>query len=798
MSVAFKEEFPYPSPEPFGKPGVTPNWSRASKQGIGTSIGDASKVWFTIADGVITEVYYPTIDTANVRDLKFLITDSKTFFDEEGVDTASTIEYIDAKAPAWHIINTAKSGNYRIIKRVFTDPASNSLIISTQFEALKGKVGDYKLYVLFAPHIKNRGYENSGRCADYEGRSFMFARREDITAALTCDVPFTRMSAGYSGYSDGWHDLKDNNNMDWSFQRAEEGNVALIGEIPIDRFNLVLSFGRDEVEAALDSELALSRDIKEIEREYIRGWKRYINSLENLGRVAEDRGRRFLASSIVLKTHEDKTYKGGLIASLSIPWGEVKGDTDGTGYHLVWARDLVKAAFGFMAMGDEKTPSDILRFLLNTQNQDGSWPQNMWINGKPNWEYVQLDEVALPIMLAWRLKGMGVAGHEFYPMVKKAAGYLVRNGPVTEQERWEENMGFSPSTLAAEVSSLICAANWALEMGEEADAQVLFTTADAWNSRIEEWTFTECDCIGENIPGHYLRIVQQVSESLTPSEQLCHALVFNRNRPHDMPHHQGELVDAGFLDLVRFGLRSPKDPRIMSSIEVVDKLLRFEGDNKVAFYRFNGDGYGETEDGSPFRDSGAGRPWPLITGERAMYELMAGRDPFIYLKSFEEFANEGLMFPEQVWDRDDIPEKRLYKGKGTGSATPLMWAHSEYIKLLRSVKDNKGCDLIDEVKKRYVDLGIEFRMAEWKKDKPITIARSTEIVRIISFEKANIVWTNDNWQTKSEDTMVETGLGLHYIDFKPGSLKSESSLIFTLYFPNTGKWEGKDYAIRIF
>lgn len=786
--------------EAFGKPGISPTWAKAAKQGVGTALSDASKVWFTIAEGFITEVYYPTVDIANSRDIKFFISDSRTFFDEEGKDTTSTIEYLNEKAPAYLITNTAKSGKYRILKRVLTDPEANCLVINMAFEALEGMPDDYKLYVQFAPHIKNRGYDNSGRCAEYGGRGYLIAWREDIAGVITSDVPFLKMSAGYSGASDGWHDLRDNLNMDWTFDRALDGNIALMAELPVGtaEFNLVLGFGKDEIEAILEANKTVSKRYRTIERDYVRGWKHYMANLERLDRYAADKSQLFWTSAMVLKTHEDKTYKGGVIASLSVPWGESKGDRDSLGYHLIWPRDLVKGAFGFMAMGDDETPVNIIKFLQRTQNLDGSWPQNMTIEGTPYWPYVQIDEVALPVMLARRLKGMGLIGDEFYPMVKKAAAYIAKHGPVTEQERWEENTGFSPATLAAEISALVCAGEWAKEIGERTDAEYLLTEADYWATRVEEWTFSECDCIGENLPGHYLRIVKNPPEALSPAEQLCHALVFIRNVPEDVPHHQGEIVDASFLELVRYGIRDARDPNILASIHVIDKLIRFDAIEGTAFYRYNFDAYGEKEDGSPFDGTGIGRPWPLITGERAMYEVEAGNDSTYYIKSLENFANEGFMIPEQIWDRNDIPERGLFRGKGAGSATPLMWAHSEYIKDLRSLRDGKGCDVIDEVKERYIDLGTVLHMSAWKKNKPIYVANSSDRIRIISFERAELVWTADEWRTRNDTVMRETGLGIYFWDFEPQNFEADTKLVFTFHYTDTNTWEGKDYVVNIF
>jgi glucoamylase len=447
-----------------------------------------------------------------------------------------------------------------------------------------------------------------------------------------------------------------------------------------------------------------------------------------------------------------------------------------------------------MAMRDGATALSILQYLQSTQTDSGSWPQNMFIDGTARWPFVQLDEVALPIILAWKLRGMGMTRDGFYPMVKRAAAYIATNGPATEQDRWEERAGLSPATLAAEITALICAAHWAKHMGETRESDYLFSVADYWQTRLEDWTFRQCDCL-KDISGHYMQIVGEMPERLDPEDQVCHAVVFNRNRPG--PYHQGAMVDAGFLDLVRYGVRGPRDPRILDSLKDVDHFLRFEFDSSVAFYRYNFDGYGEKEDGSAFDGSGVGRPWPLLTGERAVYEAIAEVSPEQYLDSLESFANDGFMFPEQVWDRNNMPRKKLQKGKGTGSATPLVWAHAEYIKALRTVKDAWGCDIVQEVKARYVDKFTKLKMTAWKKNKLISSAQADETVRIICLEPANLLWTSDNWASHTEEQMNATGLGIWHIDFAPGAFESGSVLIFTFHYPEKGGWEGVNYEITI-
>jgi glucoamylase len=419
--------------EPFGKPGLPPNWSPASKQGIGTACNDTSKVWFTIANGIITEVFYPKIDTANTRDIQFLITDGKTFFDEERRDTVSKIEYIDPQARAKNKTYTAMSGRYRIIKRVIADPSGQSVVINTLFQALKGTLSDYQIFILLAPHVKNKGYGNYGKCVRYGDRDYLIAWREDIVLALTSEASFTRMSCGYSGYSDGWQDLKDDFIMGWKFERVDHGNIALMAEIkPSKDFAIVLSFGKDEAGAVFEASSAIEKGYSNIEREYIKGWHDYLSGLEDLSAQSFDGGRLYRISAMALKAHEDKTDKGGVIASLSIPWGEARDDTDAGGYHLVWPRDLVKAGFSFMAMGDMETSVHILKFLQRTQKTDGSWAQNMWLDGRPYWNGVQLDEVTFPVILAWRLKKMAALKQDFYPMVKKALSLNRRDGRRTQ------------------------------------------------------------------------------------------------------------------------------------------------------------------------------------------------------------------------------------------------------------------------------------------------------------------------------------------------------------------------------
>lgn len=783
---------------PFGAPGAPPKWSQGAKSGVGTSATGASRVWFTLASGIVTEVYYPTVDTANTRDLQFLVT-GPGFFDEESRDTSHAVEYLDPDSLAYRITNTAKNGKYRITKKVVTDPEGQSLVVRASFTPLEGSVDDYRVYVLLAPHVKNMGYGNTGRVASYRGKTFFTAWREDVSLALTADVSITKASVGYVGSSDGWQDLSNGGGLDWEFDCAPEGNIAFTGELDLSRageFTVVLSFSSSPTTAITEALATLGRSYRTVEREYIKGWSRYLSGLKDLSGASLDRGRLYRISAMVMKAHQDKAH-GGVIASLSVPWGDAKGDGESGGYHLVWPRDLVNTAFAFMAAGDVASPVRILRYLAGTQKPDGSWPQNMWMDGRPYWKAVQLDEVALPVVLAWRLKRAGALVDDYYLMAKRAAGFILRHGPVTEQDRWEEHTGFSPATLAALVAALISASEWAGLEGEHREAGYLMEVADYWSSRIEDWTFSECDCLGTGEPGHFMRIVADPPESLPPGSELCHAEIFLKNSPYYRLHHQGEVIDAGFLELARFGVRRANDFHITSSLTFVDRLLRTDLGGGPLFYRYNGDGYGEGPDGEPFGGAGIGRPWPLLSGERGVFEAEAGRDPDPYLRAMEGSAGPGGMLPEQVWDSEDLPEKGLFKGRGTGSATPLVWAHAQYIRLLRTKAYRSGCDVLCEVEERYAATGRpERRLTVWKAEKPVRYAPSELALRVAAPEPATLVWSADGWATKKEAPLAPTGLGVWRLDFSPGEFATGTLLTFTFRYEGD-RWEGADFRVEM-
>ncbi|MFN8627062.1 MAG: glycoside hydrolase family 15 protein [Candidatus Binatia bacterium] len=449
-----------------GFPGIPPRWTSSAKVGVGTAASRGSLVWFTLSHGIVNEVYYPQIDQANTRDFGFLVTDGVSFFSEEKRATTSEVSAMAPGVPGYHLRNTCVQGRYRIDKTVITDPQRDVLLQRVAFAPLLGRIADYQLFALLAPHIGNAGSGNDGWAGEYCEVPMLFAARGDTTLALACSTPFCGRSCGYVGYSDGWQDLSRHKRMTWFYPRATNGNIALTAGI--DMFTsggvcvVALAFGRNAAEAGHRARAALLQDFDHLVAAYVRGWEALQARCGNLQPVGAPERALYRVSTAVLKTHEAKNFPGGMIASLSIPWGAARGDDDLGGYHLVWPRDLAESAGGLLATGDVESAQRALTYLMATQIADGHWPQNVWLDGTPYWNGLQMDETAFPILLADIIRRVdALNGLDPWPMVQRAASYLVRNGPVTQQDRWEEDGGYSPFTLAVEVAALLAAADFA-------------------------------------------------------------------------------------------------------------------------------------------------------------------------------------------------------------------------------------------------------------------------------------------------------------------------------------------------
>ncbi|HEY2107463.1 MAG TPA: glycoside hydrolase family 15 protein [Candidatus Binataceae bacterium] len=684
-----------------GGPGIAPRWTRGAKDAVGTAYAVASSIWFTLSAGIVNEVYYPTIDRPQIRDLQFLVTDGKTFFRGERRMTHQ-VDYIEKHALGLKLINSDAEHGYQIVKEVIADPHQECVLINARLEGKPEVLEQLHLYVVLAPHLEGGGANNTGNVVQTSGREILTAHKNNTWLAMDVSSGFVRRSCGYVGTTDGYRDVADNFQLDHEFDSAVDGNIALIGEINLGRgyeFTLGLAFGDSLHRAVATLFQSLGVPYHEARDRFIVQWTRACGHVLPLDEASGDGGKLYHASHSLIMAHEDKTYPGALIASMSIPWGEVKGDEDLGGYHLVLTRDMVNSATGLMASGNDTLALRALIYLAATQLDDGGFYQNFWINGEPYWKGTQLDEVAFPIVLAWRLLDMGgLKNFDPMPMVKRAAKFLILNGPATGQERWEENAGYSPSTLAVVIAALVCASQMLRRM-EGRKGDFLLDYADFLESHLDQWTVTTQGVLVPGIKRHFIRILPVDPSDPRAPEDPDQAVIQIKNRPPGAQYEfpAKEVVDAGFLELVRYSVRAPGDPLIEDSLRVIDACLNADLPEGPCWRRYNHDGYGQQADGSAWHGYGVGQPWPLLTGERGHYELAAGRDVRPYITAMERFASATRLLPEQVWDQPDVPAKLMYRGKPTGAAMPLMWAHAEYIKLLRSTHDGKVFDLIPEV-----------------------------------------------------------------------------------------------------
>lgn len=789
--------------EAFGHPGIEPRWTHGSKDGVGTAYAASSRIWFTVWNGVLTEAYYPTVDRAQLRDAQYLVTDGKTFFHEEKRHLQSQTARLSDHALGYRISNSDPEGRYQIKKEVIADPHLPCILQHTQLSGDKKFLDQIHLYVLGAPHLQVGGWGNNAYVLKAAGRQILAAEKQGIWLAIAASLPFARLSCGYVGRSDGWTDLADNFQMDWEFDRALNGNVALTAELDLQgnfEFTLGLAFGDSFHNAATTLLQALGMPFIQQQRRYVEQWDRPCKQILPLEKVSGDAGNLYHAGVSLLLAHEDKMYPGALIASLSIPWGEARGDEDIGGYHLVWTRDMVNSAAGLLAAGKTETPLRALIYLAASQQADGGFPQNFWINGQPYWRGIQLDEVAFPILLAWRLhEQKALLDFDPYLMIMHAASFLIRHGPATQQERWEEASGYSPSTLASNIAALFCAACFARGRGDEVTAKFLEEYADFLECHLEAWTVTTDGSLLPDVKQHYIRIHPVNIYDACPDEDPNHGMLRIRNRLHgtkwEFPSKQ--IVDAGFLELVRYGIRKPDDRIILDSLRVIDAVLKAETPFGPSWRRYNHDGFGQRDDGGPFQGWGRGRAWPLLTGERGHYELAAGGDANKFIRGMEGFASPTGMLPEQVWDEADRPEVHMFRGRPTGSAMPLMWAHAEYIKLLRSVADGQVFDLIPAVANRYLSGRKSCRPLEiWKPNRQVCRVKNDYTLRIQAPDAFRLRWSPDDWQTVHDTPSFPTVLGIEFVDL-PISGKQKAPIRFTFFWTRNERWEGRDYAVEV-
>ncbi|MBK23194.1 MAG: hypothetical protein CME70_04235 [Halobacteriovorax sp.] len=690
--------------EAFGRPGITPNWATARNVQVGTSFeaeGAKSPLWFTNADGALTEVFFPTIDTGQIKDAQFLVSDGN-FFVEEKKETDHKVEVLSSSIVK--LINKDKKGRFEISHTFFT--LENSPILVDEIEVKSFKDG-IRYYHLTNPHINNTGYKDSA----FTREGAFLVKQGSTGLKIQSTVGFKQMSVGFVGKSDGWQDISKNKKMTYNFTSARDGNIATTGEINIPakkgtyKFYIVYTFS-ENIEQSSDK----LKNAYEVEKKkYETSWEKYISSLKTPKGLSDRELLLYKRSIYTLKVHEDKRVRGALIASLSIPWGEQQTEQPGNkigGYHLIWPRDHYHVAIAMLHSGDHVTAMNALRFLKKIQYKkhsgawdlgpryilkEGAFPQNTWVSGEEYWGGLQLDQVGYPIHLFYQTflkvspKQRIEMLNEFGDMLKKALSFILKYGPWTQQERWEENFGISPSSFSVATSALYLGSRLfpGTKLGEKSR-----NTANQWlytpGDNIDTWTFTTNGRYGDG--QYYLRIAGGSSFGATwnPNDR-SETHIANSSRRVE----QSLILDQGFMKLALMGLKPANDWKIQKTKSLVDKHISVVTPKGRGWYRYSFDAYGE---------EGKGRLWPLLSGEHGRMAIEQFFDKTLswqetlkktrpIVDSYLGFANDGLMIPEQVFESN---------GVGTGAATPLAWSHAEYVKLLWSLDKKKNVENVIE------------------------------------------------------------------------------------------------------
>lgn len=754
---------------------------------VGTSLG-SSRLWFTVAEGIVTEVYYPRIDIPQIRDLGFIIADDSGFWVELRRLKHYEVSLPKPGVPAVTVVH--RHPRFTFTLQICPSQQRDTLLLHYHL------VGDESLkpYALLSARLGGDAENNLASVGRHNGRTVLLAEQGPFGLALVAGAKdgtdaWRRCSAGFFKSSDGWQDFSQHGRMTWQYDSAGPGAVSLMGELP-DRATLALGFGTSQGAAATLAVASLMEDFSTAWDRQCQAWESWLEECR-FPDLPDHLHEMLALSGMVLKVHQDRTYTGAAVASLAVPWGESSQSRGG--YHLVWCRDLVEAAGALVAMGALEDARDVLRYLIATQQEDGHWLQNQWLGGTAFWQGIQLDEAAFPVLLASSLRERGaLGGIPATDMVRQALSFIAREGPTTGQDRWEEDPGVNTFTLAIAIAALVEGSTF---LDGEA-RQFALLLADIWNARLDEWTIAKDTPLARRfgVAGYYIRTAP-VDALVHYGAQAEHILIKNRALDPDLP--ADEQIGTGFLQLVRYGLRRPDDPLILDSLKIVDQLLKTDTPNGPVWHRYNGDGYGEHNDGSAFDGTGRGRGWPLLVGERGHYALIAGEDPLPYLKTMAAMTGTAGLLPEQVWDWIPIPEHHLEPGKPSGSAMPLVWAHGEFIKLCYSRALAYPVDRPVATWNRYQGKRPEISHTVWGPRYRPRCVRLGHQFTIALRAPADVHWGLNGWKSVRDSGTSDTGLGVHTVDLPLAGLNIGESVQFTFYWLDRKIWEGQDYEVQI-
>jgi glucoamylase len=679
---------------------VGPFMAAGPKDLVTTGLG-ASHVWATVGQGIVNEVYWPTAGEPQIRDLGFIVAGDNWWHEVKQV-ASYQVQIADPAVPLASIIHSGPADHpYQLTLEVVPDSERDVVLV---MYALTG--ADARVYTLLASHLQQHPAANADK--DYSGGvdniawvdgGSLFAQRPGRSLCLSADHAFSQASVGYFGSSDLWQDFSQHNAMSWDFTHAGPGFVVLGAELAAASGTLALAFAGDPATASGLTGQSLAAGVDAARAAMTSAWQAWSASGQLPPPTAGDPaslGDALRQSATVLRVHQDHAYPGATVAGLSTPWGDTSNNPGG--YHLVWPRDAVECGFALALSGHSGDAQQLLDYLVGQQQlPDGYWQQNFYPDGTPYWTGIQLDETALPVMLAAKLDDLGHPPSDATKaMIARAVGYLVRNGPLSPQDRWEEDSGGSPFTLGVIIAALVAGAKYL----DAASANYALALADNWNERLEEWTYVAGSWLDRvfGLDGHYVRV--------GPDPQKGAARIANQpNQDFAVP--SSGVLGLEFAYLARLGLRSSTSKAMSDTAQLADIMLGRDVGTGVAYYRYNYDGYGEDYQGANWTGAGTGRLWPLLSGERGHLAVLAGHEGLTQLTAMLNMRTPSGLLPEQVWDqppltpRNGIPSLQLNTGQRTLSATPLAWAHSELIKLAWTRATQTPAEQLTEVTRRY-------------------------------------------------------------------------------------------------
>ena len=683
-----------------GGPGTTPYWNESGAvQGFADSTSSASKVAYTIGDGELENAFYPEDDEPDTYGLQYYVSNGSSFADSEVSNTTHAITLADPTSLTWQQTNTATNGDFTITKTYIADPNSSVILVQTTFT--NDTSSPLYLYADYQPYLDNQGDGNTGGTDSTSGD--LEAVNGSVASALAASTGFTESSTGYVGTSSsGASQLSSGYDLGTTYSAvASSGHLDQTAEIPVNSsgsttFTLALAFDTTESSAITDASTALGTGFSSLESSFESGWHSWLAGLDSPPDSVEpaaDGGtgsaallNQYYISLMEMKADEDKTYVGGFVASPTDPWGDQDSaaSTGNHGYHLVWTRDEYEMATALLAAGDSTDAKAALSYILEYEvESSGEVKQNTWLDGTAEWSGQQMDEVADPLILAYQLDDTSSTD---WATLKTEANYLVDNGPYTGEERWEEAGGYSPSTIAAEIAGLVCASVLADDQGDTTDAATYLSTAQTWAADVDGWTYTTSGPIASG--DYFIRIAPDGTPNAADDLSLA-----NGGGTYD----QRDIVDAGFLELVRLGIKSASATDITNSLTAVDDTIAVTTPQGVMYHRYNHDGYGETSTGADYTGAGVGNLWPVFNGERGEYDIADGNTSGAesQLEIMQESASADGQIPEQVWGSSTAATATgtgWTLGEPDNSATPLMWSMAQYVRLADDISTGSDTD----------------------------------------------------------------------------------------------------------